>query len=140
MQRLCGRGLVEGRGDDPPGLSVKQSQSTKRSTRGAIRRFFSRGRPEAYPTGRGDKPSGLSVPLSPRVRRRRGVSPHQKTAGVSSRWGSCLIRDGPVEPRFLAPPAGCTSCWGRGPGVVAALDFRRPTETPPGSVVARAER
>ncbi len=27
-----------------------------------------------------------------------------------------LVRVDPVEPRFLVPPAGCTSCWGRNRG------------------------
>ncbi len=42
-----------------------------------------------------------------------------------------------VHPRFLAPPSGCRRCWGRGPGVVAALDPRLPSGTPIG--VGRAE-
>ena len=45
-----GAGLQPGRGDEPPGLSVKQSNSTKRQPCGAIRWFSSHDRPEAYPT------------------------------------------------------------------------------------------
>jgi len=47
-----------------------------------------------------------------------------------------VVHAGPGEPRFLAPPSGCTSFWGgRGPGVVAVLDPRLPSGTPLGSVV-----
>jgi len=42
------------------------------------------------------------------------------------------VRVVPVQPRCLAPPAGCWRCGGRGPGVVAALDPRRPSGTPTG--------
>ena len=51
--------------------------------------------------------------------------PQVKTAGgPSSRWGSCLVRVGSVDPRSLAPPPGCWRLGGRGPGMVAALDPR----------------
>ena len=51
--------------------------------------------------------------------------PQVKTAGgPSSRWGSCLVRVGSVDPRSLAPPSGCWRIGGRGPGVDAVLDPR----------------
>ena len=38
------------RGDEPPGLSVEESHTTKRQSRGAIRWYSLRDRPEAYPS------------------------------------------------------------------------------------------
>ena len=43
---------------------------------------------------------------------------------------------GLIDSRFLVPPAGCRCCWRAWiGGVVDALDARRPSVTPPGSVV-----
>jgi hypothetical protein len=54
LQGLGGPGVGvrndAGRGDKPPGLSVKQVQSTTRQACGSIRWFSWHGRPEAYPT------------------------------------------------------------------------------------------
>ena len=64
---------------------------------------------------------------------------HSRTRRSGGR-SVCVVHAGLVEPRFLAPPSGCSRCGGRGPGVVAALDPRRPSVTPLGSVVARGGR
>ncbi len=87
-----------------------------------------RGANSTHPAQR-KAPAGSSLSLvTSRTR------PHTEVRGGSV----MVVRAGPVDPRFLAPPSGCRRCWGPLPGVVASLDPRRPSGTPLGSVVARA--
>jgi hypothetical protein len=136
LQGLCGRGvgvrngvgLVSGRGDEPPGLSVEQLQATTRQPCGAIRWFSSHDRPEAYPTdvatnlrvcrSRGRHEVGFVEVCRPIRRRRECRRPSGGDASsglvLSSRdfwhrlWGAGVVGSVTGGRRCARPPA---SLW-----------------------------